>query len=366
MSLKDLEFWHIQFPDDPLIQEMLDKGKQLFSPIRDLQKRNPRKLISKLQKLQTYKDMADAFIEFLELLDWGFFGFDFEKGFIVVGSMPRYLEKFNKAKRQAYQSATFYNIDITRKLFGLPRDTSIVGPDFLTRPMGTQLGLFLTTTTSLKQSRNKYTYTRMATAIERLSQQSPRHILILFPSYDYINEILPYFSKQFLNKCLIEKEDTHPGKLIKPLFKDYRPLAILANQRGKIMEGIEWVKDGNSLISLVIMAGMATFVPSEEEYVEPVIKTSFRERFISKKEINEMIYQYPLYLIAKQAYGRAIRGQGDRAAFILLDSRADKFLARKLHLKWGLSLEKMEIRLTKFFDNYPTLRSFIDPLDMYF
>ena len=369
MSQNDLKFWLTVLPQNSLLHNMYSLSTKPFSPIQSLQSQNPRPLIKLLQsrRFDSLRERADNFVKFLELLDWGYLGYDFEKGYILIGSTPyKYLNKFKSAKKQAYQSATFYDVAIMKKLFGLPKDIGTAERDFFYKPLGTQLRLYLTTTTSLKRGRNKYSYTRMADLIQRFSRISPRHILVLFPSYEYITAILPYFPKDFLRQCLIEYEDTVPGDLLSPLFTEYFPRIIFANQRGKIMEGVEWVKDGHSLVSLVIMAGMATFVPSEDTYIEPILKYSYTELGIPRKVANEYIYLYPLYLIGKQAFGRAIRSQRDRAAFILLDYRAERYLVKRLTLGWGVSPEHTEKRLEAFFADYPKLSTLTDPLDQYF
>ena len=120
---------------------------------------------------------------------------------------------------------------------------------------------------------------------------------------------------------------------------------ILGNQNGKILEGNEWTRNGRSVVNTVILAGLSTKVPREEE------ELIFRHRaklFNNQKVASLFANQLPLYIMAKQALGRTIRHREDRGALFILDNRVDPFLHRSLALSRFSQFDEMVAAYTDF------------------
>lgn len=121
---------------------------------------------------------------------------------------------------------------------------------------------------------------------------------------------------------------------------------ILGNQNGKILEGNEWVVKGKSIVNMVIFAGISSMVPQEE--IELIIRV--RENIIRDKRASQLFQnQIPLYIQAKQAMGRLIRGIKDKGALVILDHRANDFLHHQLWLYRHSMIKELTEDLREFF-----------------
>jgi DNA excision repair protein ERCC-2 len=103
------------------------------------------------------------------------------------------------------------------------------------------------------------------------------------------------------------------------------PMIVVAVSHGKLLEGVELVKDGRSLIDVVIVAGIPYPVPDDVYKIR-------RDRILLRlgilkdsKEAKEFERTYlrhqPALTTVKQAIGRAIRNPEDMAEIFLVDHR---------------------------------------------
>jgi len=106
------------------------------------------------------------------------------------------------------------------------------------------------------------------------------------------------------------------------LAKENKKLVIHAFNGGSLVEGIELVEDGKSLIKYVIFMGVP-FPNVKDDYTRDKIRAS---------GLNEWKYmKTQAWMSVMQAGGRSIRGNEDRAVWVLADYRFS-YLAKE----WGL------------------------------
>jgi DNA excision repair protein ERCC-2 len=106
-------------------------------------------------------------------------------------------------------------------------------------------------------------------------------------------------------------------------------LIILAVAHGKILEGVEFVKNGSSLVDSVVVVGVPFPVP--DEVYKWRLKKIVERLGISAKNVRSFEDEYfmhiPALVTVRQAVGRAVRFPSDKAVFYLADRRfRDRFV----------------------------------------
>ncbi|OLS23149.1 MAG: ATP-dependent DNA helicase [Candidatus Heimdallarchaeota archaeon LC_2] len=260
------------------------------------------------------------------------------------------------------QSATLTPLDAFRNLLGMPSDTKLldrIERDIRVIRKNPQQfrASYVSAVSSEARFRNNELYERYAGLIVRLQKVVPRHTLVLAPSYNFIENL----EKAILIILRDDKspEDTQDLEIIcetalstqKHLYDDVINLKsngiILGNQNGKILEGNEWVVDGKSIVNMVIFAGISSMVPQEEVN----LINRIREKVIHDRSISRLFQnQIPLYIQAKQAMGRIIRGINDNGALIILDHRANDFLHQNLWLHRYTRMDDLIEDIAEFYD----------------
>ncbi|MCH8907898.1 MAG: hypothetical protein IH840_12490 [Candidatus Heimdallarchaeota archaeon] len=261
------------------------------------------------------------------------------------------LDEINDAKLQIYQSGTFNPIDHYKKLFGLSRGKTLV-----TQPDGTynQFRAYMSSElTSLKRRRTPKMFKSMAITIKEIYLVSPRHVLVIWPSYDYIAKLKEQLDKLFEDGILISEEHKSNLDLLSNLIR-YKtiPLVFVAVSSGKISEGVEIVVDGISLLSTVIFAGLPIAPPTKDQ---TIVRRARMHASQDPRAAQNFMVTIPLERAVKQAYGRTIRAMHDRGALILLDFRAERYLKKILKLKKYRRLKTLKSDLTEFFAGYDNL-----------
>ena len=109
-------------------------------------------------------------------------------------------------------------------------------------------------------------------------------------------------------------------------------LVIMAVAHGKILEGVEFVKNGSSLVDSVVVAGVPYPVP--DELYQWRLKTIMKRLGISQVNKHNFENEYFMYVPAlvtvRQAAGRAIRFPTDTATIYLADRRFRDRFAKEL------------------------------------
>ncbi len=101
-------------------------------------------------------------------------------------------------------------------------------------------------------------------------------------------------------------------------------IIIFSVHGGKLLEGIQLIKDSKSLISDVIIAGLP-LIPLDDYRKN---KINYLEKALGRNSYNILYYEYALIKI-KQAAGRSTRSPEDRANIWLCDDRFDSYYWKK-------------------------------------
>ena len=151
-------------------------------------------------------------------------------------------------------------------------------------------------------------------------KESKLSLLVCAPSYRVAEEI----SSQLRAPKFLEDRQT-PISEVKNLILAGGRRVVVAVARGKLLEGIELVEDGRSLIDCVVIAGIPYPVPDDVYKLRFAKVTQRLGIQDGTPEIGQFEREYfrrqPALMTVKQAIGRAIRYPEDRARIILADNR---------------------------------------------
>ena len=162
------------------------------------------------------------------------------------------------------------------------------------------------------RSRTPEMFVKYGNEINKLANIIPRHVLVFTPNYE-ITLILA----NILNSDFYEKPNQDVSKLISSVIASDEKKIIIAPARGKVSEGIEFVKDDQSLISSVIVAGLPYPPPSKA--LSEIIK-EYGKFWGEDKATNYMNYLQATVTM-RQCLGRMIRSENDVGSWIILDNR---------------------------------------------
>jgi Rad3-related DNA helicase len=298
-----------------------------------------------------------------------------------------------KAKLLVLQSATMNPPDVFSKLLGLPESTrrvSLIPTDIREILQDkNELRLYLEGSISSESGfRNPILYQRYVEYILQLFTRSPGHLLVFCPSYEFINQlseilkinpntdqiddkqenIFQVLSQEsneqinerlqqlrVLNKALLqevqpmnvikETQAVAAADLNKQILGSEHKAIILANQQGKLFEGNEWVDtSGRSIISMVVMAGLFTHVPREEDEVVEI----YRSKKLGSRELARLTRDIQIVTRIKQAMGRARRHKQDRLILVILDYRVSNYVKRQLVLQRVLGFKSLLTQVDSF------------------
>ena len=142
-----------------------------------------------------------------------------------------------------------------------------------------------------------------------------------------------------------EKPNQNISQLITSVRSSEERLILVAPARGKISEGIEFVKNDKSLISAVMIAGLPYPPPSRS--LKEIIK-EYSKFWGEERAVNYMNYLQGIVTM-RQCLGRMIRSENDIGAWIILDNRINhmNIFPRAIECK---NIEKMKERLRYFYD----------------
>jgi len=156
-----------------------------------------------------------------------------------------------------------------------------------------------------------------------LLRSLPKLVLVVFPSYDVIEQF-----RDIANEfgALVETEKTKLEDVISQVMNGKQIIFAVAG--GKLIEGIEIVKDNQSMIKSIVLVGVPYPVPND--YTKKVA-----ERIAMKLgTINVFHYavHVPALIQIKQAVGRGIRFPHDKNIIVLMDQRF-RFFFNDLNIK---------------------------------
>ncbi len=140
-------------------------------------------------------------------------------------------------------------------------------------------------------------------------------LLAVFPSYTVLKSIRKYLDHDV--KYIMELSSTSVESVIEKLQEDRHQL-IMAVAGGKLMEGVEFKINNENVLGMVIIVGVP--YPEPNDYLN-MFMSIVSMRVKSMDYAWELTYLWTALVKIKQAIGRAIRSEHDRAYILLMDRR---------------------------------------------
>ncbi len=189
--------------------------------------------------------------------------------------------------------------------------------DLSTRKFGKIRKLVDTTVTSRYVERSPEMMRAYADKIARIFQQAKRHVLSVAPSYELAHTFANLIQAEHPDigeKMIIEEEDMKFGEVEEEVQKEPK-LLIMAVAGGKLCEGVEFTKNGRSLLSDIVIAGIP--------YSPPTSYNKILEARVAKKSGLDPKYirNVKAWILVRQALGRGVRNPEDKCNWWLLDYR---------------------------------------------
>jgi DNA excision repair protein ERCC-2 len=216
---------------------------------------------------------------------------------------------------------------LIRSVLGLDRPMRVYevelfhGPIFPRENMKTILTLELT---SRATDRSREMYEKYALYILSTYQCVSRSVLVVYPSYDFMSNILAAINAVSDGglESIVEGPDTSIESVVERV-RSKKHVLINAVAGGKLTEGVEFTEEGSTLLSAVFVAGVP--YPRPDDYVSDMYQALAARA--GEEVARSFTYDYTAAVRVRQAIGRARRGPNDRVAIVLADNR---FLRRSL------------------------------------
>ena len=178
----------------------------------------------------------------------------------------------------------------------------------------------VTTSWSYRKRGGEELWQRYAQIINRTFEESGLSVLVCCPSYSVAQRISNYIQWP----KFVEDRQT-PIQEVKKLILAAGRRVILAVAHGKLLEGVELVEDGKSLIDCVVIAGIPYPVPDDLyklRFGKVTQRLGIEDGTLEIGQFEREYFRHqPALMTVKQAIGRAARYPEDRAKIILADSR---------------------------------------------
>ena len=192
----------------------------------------------------------------------------------------------------------------------------------------------ITTVTSKFATRGELTWSSYASIIEQVHSNNPKMTLVCCPSYSVAQNIYRQLSEEGREGSYLETRDTRVEEVFQKISDaDARGsrMIVFGVARGKILEGVEFVKDDSSLVGAVVIAGIPYPIPNDVHRWRSKLVMERLSMANDKNLESEFFMNQPALIEVRQAIGRAIRFPNDRATIYLADSRfAESFWNREL------------------------------------
>ncbi len=174
----------------------------------------------------------------------------------------------------------------------------------------------LTEVTTRYSERSEEMYSRIGKILSEIYRNvEDGAILSVFPSYTVLKTVRRYLDEDV--KYIMEISTTTISQVIKKLKEDKHVL-IMAVAGGKLMEGVEFKIDGENVLKVVVIVGVP--YPEPNDFLE-MFRDIVSTRVGSSELAWELVYMWSALMKVKQAIGRAIRSENDRAFIVLMDRR---------------------------------------------
>lgn len=231
-------------------------------------------------------------------------------------------------------SGTLPSKEYFKNVLGVNRDFKELdveveyGPIF---PLENRVVVVLTYLTSRYDKREESTYKKYAEVVREAYKATPKITLAVYPSYEFMGKVLEKL--KLGREVIVETEDTKISEVADEALERGKVL-INAVAGGKLCEGVEIVDEsGRSLIETVVIAGIP--YPQPDDYSAAVLRRLSEK--IGEVKAREHLVRDVAVVKVKQALGRAIRSEHDRAVYILADYRfMDERVRSKLRIPYNI------------------------------
>jgi len=214
-------------------------------------------------------------------------------------------------------SGTLPPLEYMKKVMGIERKMVYINveKEVKSKITGNYTCMIATDVTSSYSLRTTEMWKKYASYILKIYHLAERNVLAVFPSYTIMEKVMDLVEV----RKFVEKDKTNIEEIMEKIKQGKTIIAGVA--RGKLTEGVELTSEGKSLISDVILAGIP--YPSVDDYLR--LKAD-KIRKITGENLLDLLISVPAYISVKQAIGRAIRSQDDKAIVWLLDKRFDNIM----------------------------------------
>ena len=165
-------------------------------------------------------------------------------------------------------------------------------------------------------------YGSVAREIAGCAGAVPGNVAVFFPSYEFMGKVEPLVAQMVKDRRMLVERKEH-GKnerdAVLCQLREGKSL-LMGTISGSLSEGVDF---RDNLLGAVIVVGLPLAPPSREMDA----KMERMGRRFGPRKAELYVQVYPAVARVLQAAGRAIRGEKDRAAIVLLD---DRYLAPSL------------------------------------
>ncbi len=254
---------------------------------------------------------------------------------------------FERASSAVLFSATLTPMDYFNRILGLGNGTDRI---CLPSPFPPDNLCLLTSGSVSTYFRHRQaTKLELTASIGALTSAKPGNYLIFFPSYAYLNMVLPVYRETFPDHTILVQrwgmsEDARSEFLERFSFEDERTLVGFVVMGGIFGEGIDLL--GDRLSGAVIIGVGLPGISLERELI--------RSHFEQEEDSGfNFAYLYPGMMRVFQAAGRVIRSETDRGAILLIDPRYNRSEYRDLFpIEWNAQAFESREEMTRHLHNF--------------
>ncbi|TFF84568.1 hypothetical protein EU523_01590, partial [Candidatus Heimdallarchaeota archaeon] len=237
----------------------------------------------------------------------------------VNGNFKMYLQDprellsvIDDCKQRILLSGTFRPLDYFANFLGVPNAKKINLTSYHRRKNRIILTTVDPKLTLRYSARTKQRFLYYGEVLSEIIVNIPGNVLIFTPNYE-ITAILA----NLLRTSLYEKPQQNVASLIQAVQTSLEKVILIAPARGKVSEGIEFVRDEQSLIKAVIIAGLP--YPPPTRSLKQLAK-KYAEIWGEEQAANYLFF-LPAEVAIRQCLGRMLRSKKDIGAWIILDNR---------------------------------------------
>ncbi len=253
-------------------------------------------------------------------------------------------EPLNKARAAILMSGTLPPERFMRDVLCIERRASTFDAELVygASLSGRYYAIVTVELTSRYDERSEEMYTLYARYIDAVASETPGITLAVYPSYELLEKISSRLSgvTPHVEEGRESSIDEVRGEALR-LLEEKGRVIVNAVAGGKLVEGVEFTRDGGSLVHAVFLAGVP--YPQPDDYTRSVVERL--EEKVGREQAEYYVFTVQAYVKARQALGRAIRGPEDRALYILGDRR---YLSRKLRELMRLHYHRVVYDLESF------------------